>query len=55
MGAIARIGTVWETTMYGRKPRRSTVECASTTREQEADRPRRARKPASASFAVKSA
>ena len=31
IGAIARIGTVCEATMYGRNPRRSSRECASTT------------------------
>src|SRR5512133_2552734 len=31
MGAIARIGTVWDTTMYGRRPRRSRVEWARMT------------------------
>src|SRR3954469_9497354 len=28
IGAIARIGTVWDTTMYGSRPRRNRVECA---------------------------
>ena len=38
IGAIARIGTVCDATMYGRMPRSSRRDCDERDREQEADR-----------------
>ena len=53
IGAIARIGTVCEATMYGRKPRCSRRECASTI---PSAKPTEApsTNPTAASFAVNS-
>jgi hypothetical protein len=54
MGATARIGTVWDATMYGRKPRNRISEWTRTmARRKPTEAPRR--KPTAASFAVKSA
>jgi hypothetical protein len=54
IGATTRIGTVCDATTHGRKPRRRTVKCASTT---PSVKPRIApsANPAAASFAVKRA
>ncbi len=54
IGATARIGIVCEATMYGRNPRWSSPECASTApRVNPTTAPRT--KPTAASFAVKRA
>ena len=54
IGAIARIGTVCEATMYGRKPRWSRRDCESATAiRKPAVAP--SAKPTAASFAVNAA
>jgi hypothetical protein len=54
MGAMARMGMVWEATMYGRRPRSSSRECASAIpRAKPVEAPRT--NPRAASRAVNSA